>query len=58
MKGYKTLVYGAVLAALGSMQAFDWVTVVPEGYVGIVLAVIGAGVVWLRAVTDTPIGTK
>lgn len=54
-KGYKTLVFGALLAVAGFFQAVDWVQFVPEGYVGIAMAVVGAAVVWLRSVTTTSI---
>lgn len=56
MKGYKTIVFGALLAVLGFLQGFDWVTVVPEQWTGVVLAVIGGMTMLLRKMTTTPLG--
>lgn len=56
MKGYKTMFFGFILAGLGFLQAFDWATVVPQAWVGIVMALIGGAVMWLRAMTDTAVG--
>ena len=56
MKGFKTLLFGAIIAALGTIQAVDLATVIPESWVGIVMAGIGAIVMVLRGMTDTPLG--
>lgn len=56
MKGYRTMIFGALLAALGSLQAFDWATVVPEAWTGVVLAVIGGVIMLLRTMTSTLVG--
>ena len=56
MKGYKTIIFGALLAVHGFLQGFDWVTVVPEQWTGVVLAVIGGMTMLLRKMTTTPIG--
>ena len=56
MKGYKTIIFGAILAALGSAQAADWTTIVPEQWTGVVMAVIGGLVMLLRKMTTTPLG--
>ena len=55
LKGYRTLLFGSALAVLGFLQAVDWVEFVPAGWEGIVMAVIGAMVMWLRSVTNTPV---
>ncbi len=57
-KGWWTILYGMLVAALGSLQAADLVQVVPQEYVGIVLAINGAIIMALRAATNTPIGEK
>ena len=56
MKGYKTIIFGALLAVLGFLQGVDWVTVVPEQWTGVVLAVIGGVTMLLRKMTTTPLG--
>lgn len=58
LKGWRTLILGAVIAGLGSIQAADLATIVPPEYSGLVLAVIGAAVMWLRIITNTPVGVK
>lgn len=58
LKGMKTVIFGAILVALGSIQQTDLVTVIPPEYVGLAMALIG-GVVWiLRAITTGPVGPK
>ena len=56
MKGWKTILFGALVAALGAIQAADIATVVPPQWAGIVMAGIGAAIMALRAITTTPIG--
>jgi len=56
MKGYRTLMFGALIAALGFMQGFDWVTIIPAGWEAFVVAGIGALMMYLRKITDTPVG--
>jgi len=56
MKGFRTLAISAVLAALGIVQQADLVTIVPPGYEGVALGLVGALMAGLRAVTDSPIG--
>lgn len=58
MKGWRTIAFGALLAALGSVQATDLATVIPEHYVGLVVGAIGVIVMWLRTVTNTPVGVR
>lgn len=58
LKGWKTLIAGVLIAGLGTVEATDLVDVVPPEYNGVVLAVIGLLMVWLRKVTTTPIGKK
>ncbi len=54
MQGWKTLLFAIILAIVGALEAFDWAQVVPEGWEGIVLAVVGVVVGYLRQVTTTP----
>lgn len=58
MKGWKTLIFAAVLALAGVIEQFDWATVIPEGWAGIVLLVVGVVVAWLRKLTTTSIGAS
>lgn len=53
LKSYKTLIFGVLLGGAGALQAVDWIEFVPEGYVGIAMAIVGALVVWLRSMTDS-----
>lgn len=55
MKGFKTLVFGAIITALGGIQAMDLAGIVPESLIGIVMAGIGVVVMVLRMLTDTPV---
>lgn len=57
-KGWRTIIVGAVIAGLGSIQATDIATVVPSEYAGLVIAAIGVAIMWLRTITTTPVGTK
>lgn len=56
MKGWRTLIFGAAVAIIGVMEAFDWTTVIPEQYQGWALGIIGVVIIWLRKVTNTAIG--
>lgn len=58
MKGWKTLLFAIVLAIAGTLEAFDWATIVPEGFEGLALGVIGIIVGWLRKLTTTPLGSS
>lgn len=55
MKGWKTLVFGALIAALGGIQAADLAGIVPESMIGFVLGAIGLAIMGLRAITNTPV---
>lgn len=58
LKGWRTIILGALIAGLGSIQATDLATVVPEHYVGLVLGAVGVLIMWMRTITNTPVGTK
>jgi hypothetical protein len=55
LKGYKTLVFGMAIAALGAVNAAGLAEVVPPQYVGLVMTVVGIVIVYLRTVTNTAI---
>jgi hypothetical protein len=57
MKGWKTLLFGLFVAVSGVLQTFDWATVVPQNktWSGVVMMAIGAAIVALRSITDSPL---
>ncbi len=58
MKGWKTILFGAAVAALGSIQLADLATVIPAAYTGLVMAGVGAAIIALRTLTTGPVGTS
>ncbi len=57
-KGWKTLLFAALVALAGVAQTFDWATVVPPQYVGYAMIGISAVIALLRYITTTPVGQK
>ncbi|MGD9866714.1 MAG: hypothetical protein AB7U38_01810 [Hyphomicrobiales bacterium] len=55
LKGYRTLIFGFLISALGANQASDVATIVPDEWVGVVMAAIGVVVLALRSLTDTAV---
>lgn len=58
LKGWRTIIFGAIIAALGSVDATGLATVIPQQYVGLVITGIGLVTVWLRSQTTTAVGQK
>jgi hypothetical protein len=56
MKGWKTVFFNAILALIGVLEAADWADIVPEGWTGAALIVVGVVGTWLRKITTTPLG--
>lgn len=56
LKGWRTIIFGAAIAALGAIQAADIAQVIPNEWVGVVMSVIGAVIMILRSMTDSSIG--
>jgi hypothetical protein len=56
MRGYRTLITSAVIAVLGVIQQADLVQIVPSGYDGLAMTLIGAVMAGLRFTTATPVG--
>ena len=55
MKGFKMGVFGLLLTVLGALQGFEWTTIVSNPQVaGFIVSGIGAAIIVLRALTDTP----
>lgn len=59
MTGWRTVIFGSLLALAGFLQGVNWLAVIPNNpqAVGIITGVIGVAIVGLRMVTTTPIGT-
>ena len=58
LKGWRTLAFALLVAALGVAEATDWTQIVPAGPArGWYLFLIALGIAWLRVITDTPVGT-
>lgn len=58
VKGWKTMIASALVAAVGVMEAADWSEIVPDENKGLALMLIGVAFAVLRAVTTTPVGGK
>lgn len=58
MKGWRTLLFSALIALIGVVEAFDWVEVIPEQYHGWAITLIGVIVAYLRKITTGAIGSK
>lgn len=56
MTGFRTLIFALIIAVGGVLQAFDWVTVIPQDkpWSGIAMIAVGAVIAALRSVTSTP----
>ena len=58
MKGWRTLIFNAGVAALGVAAAFDWTSVLAAPYAGLIVTGIGVVGMILRTQTTTPVGQK
>ncbi len=57
LKGWRTLAFALLVAALGVAEATDWASLLPSGPArGWYLFLIALGIAWLRVITDTPVG--
>lgn len=59
MKGYKTIIAGALVTVLGFLETFDVTNIldlVPDQYDPLVVSGVGFLMVLLRLVTKTPVG--
>jgi hypothetical protein len=59
-QGWKTVIFGALLALGGFLQGVDWASLIPNDAqtVGWITSAIGVVVVALRFLTSTPVGNK
>lgn len=58
LTGWKTLIFGAMVTALGALSAADLVPFVGEEWGDVAFAVVGVIIMALRVVTTTPVFTK
>ncbi len=57
LKGWRTLIFSLLVAALGVAEATDWSQLIPDGpQKGWALLGIALGIAWLRVITTTPVG--
>lgn len=59
LKGYKTIIVGALATILGFLETFDVTNIldlVPDQYDPLVVSGLGFVMVLLRLVTKTPVG--
>lgn len=55
MKGYRTVIFNAMIATLALLETTD-LSFVPDGWGKYVTLGAAIGNIWLRAITTTPIG--
>ena len=59
LKGWRTLAFALLVAALGVAEAADWASLVPDGPAkGWWLLGISLAIAWLRVITTTPVGAE
>ena len=56
MKGFKTVAVAMVVAAVCVLEQTGFVGIVPDGFEGLALTVVGIIMAYLRTITTTPIG--
>ena len=58
MKGWRTILVGAVVTMLGMLTVTDFIPWVGETWSGVAFAMVGVAMMALRVVTNTPVGEK
>ncbi len=57
LKGWRTLLFALLVAAVGVAEATDWTSLIPDGPArGWWLLGISLAIAWLRVITTTPVG--
>ena len=56
MKGWRTLLWSALIATAGVLEVTDFAPLVPDRYEGWTLLAIALVTAWLRVITTSPIG--
>ena len=54
LKGWKTILFNLAIAAIGVLQAVDWIDVLGSERAGVAVTAIGIVGTVLRFLTDTP----
>ena len=57
-KGFRTALIGAAMAAVGFLEGFDYINIIPEGYEAIAVGINGLIMIGLRYITDSPMFKK
>ncbi|MDC6350762.1 hypothetical protein PP178_04305 [Zeaxanthinibacter sp. PT1] len=55
LKGFRTLLFGLLNVVLGFLEYFDWTEIFGQN--GWIIGVIGLLIMYLRKVTDGPMGS-
>ena len=55
LKGYRTILFGVLIAGLGTLTATSLVPWVGDVWSGVAFAVVGVLIMVLRTLTDTPV---
>ncbi len=58
LKGWNTIIFNVLSAVFGVLEATDFTNVVPAEYQGFVITAIAVINIYLRAQTNTPVGSK
>jgi len=56
MKGYRTLIIGALVAVFGIAEGFNWIDILPAEWANFVIGAVGVIMMYLRKITTTPVG--
>ena len=57
LKGWRTLAFSLLVAAVGVVEVTDWASLIPDGPAkGWTLLAISLAIAWLRVITTTPVG--
>ncbi len=58
MKGWRTILVGAVVTMLGMLTVTDFIPWVGQMWAAVAFAVVGVVIMALRVITNTPVGEK
>ena len=54
LKGFRTALYGTLISALGFLETFNYIDIVPDGYENLTVGLIGLSILGLRYITNSP----
>lgn len=58
LKGWNTIIFNVLSAVFGVLESTDFTNIIPAEYQGFVISFIAIVNIYLRAQTNTPIGSK